>query len=79
MWTIASRSKKRSGLDTAPFPDELVARCLEIGCPPNGIVLDPFLGSGTTARVAIEMGYSAIGMDLNPEFCLYSASTLKNI
>lgn len=77
MWTIASRPKTRSGLDTAPFPDELVTRCLEIGCPPAGIVLDPFLGSGTTARVALDMGYSAIGIDLNPEFCQYAVCDLK--
>lgn len=78
MWTIASRPKTRSGLDTAPFPDELVIRCLEIGCPPSGVVLDPFLGSGTTARVALDMGYSAIGIDLNPEFCRYSVRDLRS-
>lgn len=77
MWTIAARPKARSGLDTAPFPDELVIRCLEIGCPPSGVVLDPFLGSGTTARVALDMGYSAIGIDLNPEFCRYSVRDLR--
>ncbi len=77
MWTIAARPKARSGLDTAPFPDELVTRCLEIGCPPSGVVLDPFLGSGTTARVALDMGYSAIGIDLNPEFCRYSVRDLR--
>ena len=77
MWTIAARPKARSGLETAPFPDELVTRCLEIGCPPAGVVLDPFLGSGTTARVALDMGYSAIGIDLNPEFCQYSVRDLR--
>ncbi|MBI3796336.1 MAG: site-specific DNA-methyltransferase [Deltaproteobacteria bacterium] len=58
MWTIAARPKVTNGLDTAPFPDELVRRCVEIGCPPTGVVLDPFLGGGTTARVALEMGHS---------------------
>ena len=77
MWTIPSRPKMRSGLDTAPYPDELVKRCLEIGCPPGGVVLDPFLGSGTTARVALDMNCSAIGVDLNSEFCRYSVEQLK--
>jgi DNA modification methylase len=77
MWTIAARPKAGNGLDTAPFPDELVKRCLEIGCPAKGLVLDPFLGSGTTARVALSMGHSAIGIDLNQEFALYAASQLR--
>ncbi|MBX3657414.1 MAG: hypothetical protein KF740_03170 [Ramlibacter sp.] len=76
MWTIAARPRG-NGLDTAPFPDDLVRRCLEIGCPEGGVVLDPFLGSGTTARVAVSMGRPAIGIDLNREFCLYSANQLR--
>ena len=35
-------------IETVPYPDELVSRCLDIGCPENGVVLDPFAGSGTT-------------------------------
>jgi DNA modification methylase len=76
MWTITARPKN-GGLDTAPFPDELVQRCLEIGCEPGGVVLDPFLGSGTTVRVALSMGFSAIGIELNREFCLYSVDQLE--
>jgi DNA modification methylase len=79
MWTIAARPKSGSGLDTAPYPDELVIRCLEIGCPKGGVVLDPFVGSGTTARVAVSRGRSAIGIDLNREFCLYSTSQLRRL
>lgn len=78
MWTIAARPKAGTGLDTAPYPDELVQRCLQIGCIPGGVVLDPFLGSGTTARVALAMGHHAIGIDLNRESCLYSANQLSN-
>jgi DNA modification methylase len=77
MWTIPARPKIGNGLDTAPFPDELVRRCLQIGCPPNGLVLDPFVGSGTTARVALSMGHSAIGIDLKREFALYAAGQLR--
>lgn len=77
LWTIAARPKSTNGLDTAPYPDELVQRCLAIGCPPNGVVLDPFLGGGTTARVALTMGHSVIGIDLKREFCLYSINSLR--
>lgn len=79
MWTIGARPKAGNGLDTAPYPDELVARCLQIGCPKGGVVLDPFVGSGTTARVANSMGYEAIGIDLNREFCLHAANELQTV
>lgn len=79
MWTIAARPKAANGLDTAPYPDELVQRCLQIGCPPGGAVLDPFLGSGTTIRVALAMGHSAIGIDLNREFCLHSVNQIRSL
>lgn len=77
MWTIAARPKPTNGIDTAPFPDELAQRCLDIGCPPDGVVLDPFAGGGTTLRVALESGRSATGVDLNPDFCKYMAKTLS--
>ena len=70
LWDIDARPKS-GGLQTAPFPDELVKRCLEIGCPQGGVVLDPFVGSGTTMRVALENGMDAIGVELNRSFCDY--------
>lgn len=79
MWTIAAKPKAGNGLDTAPYPDELVKRCLEIGCPKGGVVLDPFLGSGTTIRVALAMDYSAIGIDLNREFCMHSVNAIQTL
>ncbi|GET42584.1 DNA-methyltransferase [Microseira wollei] len=79
MWTIAARPKPTNGIDTAPFPDELVQRCLDIGCPIDGIVLDPFAGGGTTLRVALQSGRSATGIDLNPEFCGYMVNILRGL
>jgi len=78
MWTIAARPKG-SHLGTAPFPDELVQRCLNIGCPPSGSVLDPFAGGGTTLRVAVESGRPAIGIELHPEFCAYICSEMEKL
>jgi DNA modification methylase len=75
MWTITARPKA-NGLGTAAYPDELVERCLAIGCPPGGNVLDPFLGSGTTLRVAVSKGMDGIGIDLSKEFCEYAAKKL---
>jgi DNA modification methylase len=77
MWTIAARPKPTNGIDTAPFPDELVQRCLDIGCPTDGSVLDPFAGGGTTLRVALQSGRAATGIDVNPEFCNYIVNILR--
>lgn len=78
MWTIAAKPKS-VGLDTAPYPDELVRRCLEIGCPPGGTVLDPFVGSGTTMRVGLEMGHSVVGIELNPDFCEHIVDAISTV
>lgn len=70
VWTITPRPSG-SEIETAPYPDELVTRCLDIGCPPDGVVLDPFVGSGTTMDVALKSGRSAIGVDISEDFCNY--------
>lgn len=77
VWTILARPKANGGINTAPYPDELVERCLEIGCPIKGTVLDPFVGSGTTIRVALRSNRSAIGIDLNPAFCHHILQELQ--
>ena len=78
IWTISARPEQNNGLATAPFPDELVRRCLKIGCPIDGLVADPFLGSGTTVRVALQERRSAIGFDLSGEFFNYSRRRVKS-
>ena len=77
VWTISARPKPTNGLDTAPFPDELVRRCLDLGCPSEGHVLDVFAGSGTTLRVALATGRHATGIDLNPDFCNYMVTQMR--
>jgi len=59
----ASQHEKHS----SPFPDELVRRCLTLTRDTPGSVLDPFCGSGTTLRVANEMGWRSTGIELYPE------------
>jgi DNA modification methylase len=79
VWTIRARPKPTNGLDTAPFPDEVVQRCLELGCPPGGQVLDPFAGSGTTVRVAVRSGRGGTAIDLNPAFCRHMVEELSRL
>ena len=53
---------------SAFFPKELVKRCILTGSPQGGVVLDPFLGSGTTLEVAGENGRNAVGIELSSLF-----------
>lgn len=70
VWHIEPERRTRArGTHYAPYPRLLVERCLDAGCPPGGVVLDPFVGGGTTMYVAQKMGRSSIGIDLNPAFC----------
>lgn len=75
VWTITPRPSGTK-IGTAPYPDELVSRCLDIGCPENGVVLDPFAGSGTTMSVALNSGRTAIGVDISEDFCKYILENL---
>lgn len=52
----------------AIFPEELPRRIIKATCPKDGIVLDPFAGSGTSAKVAMELGRKSIMIELNPNF-----------
>jgi len=63
----------------ATFPEELVKRCIEAGCPEKGVVLDPFAGSGATAKVAQEMGRDAILIELIPKYLDIIKKRCKNI
>ncbi|WP_309735883.1 site-specific DNA-methyltransferase [Microbacterium sp. SORGH_AS_0428] len=79
VWLIEpERNSLARGTHYAPYPRELVRRCIAIGCPEGGTVLDPFVGGGTTMSVALEMNRSAIGIELNPTFCAYIAGALEN-
>jgi DNA modification methylase len=53
----------------AVFPEQLVENCIRATCPKDGLVLDPFLGSGTTAAVAQRLGRAYLGIDINADYC----------
>jgi DNA modification methylase len=50
------------------FPTKLVETAIKIGCPPNGVVMDPFAGSGTVGQVAMKLGRKTILIELVPNF-----------
>lgn len=53
----------------ATFPREIPRKAILASCPPGGVVLDPFSGSGTTLMVAKDLGRKAIGFELSEEYC----------
>ena len=52
----------------AVFPRELPERCIKAGAPIGGVVLDPFVGSGTTCEVAYHLGRNAVGVDASAKY-----------
>lgn len=66
VWEVTSQPFPEAHFAT--FPEELIKPCILAGCPPGGTVLDPFIGSGTTALVARNLQCNAIGIELNPAY-----------
>lgn len=74
VWTIPA--EPQPGIHTAAFPKKLVEPCVKAGCPPGGVVLDPFAGSGTVLYVAREWGRDAVGIELNADYCEIAAKRM---
>lgn len=66
VWSVPV--KPYTGAHFAVFPSELIEPCILAGAPVGGIVLDPFMGSGTTAQVAQDLGRKYLGCELNTEY-----------
>jgi DNA modification methylase len=63
----------------AVYPPRLIETPIKAGCPKGGIVLDPFVGSGTTAVVARKLNRNFIGIELNPDYARLARSRIKNL
>lgn len=66
VWTVSTG--RYNGAHFATFPPDLIKPCILAGCPVDGIVLDPFIGSGTTGMVARALGRNYTGIDLNESY-----------
>jgi site-specific DNA-methyltransferase (adenine-specific) len=60
----------------AQKPEKLIAKLILASCPEGGLVLDPFLGSGTTSVTAKKLGRSYTGIELNEEYCCWAEKRL---
>ena len=61
----------------AQKPEKLIAKLILASCPPEGVVFDPFLGSGTTSVVAKKLGRNYCGIEMNPEYCCWTEKRLE--
>ncbi len=75
VWFVPTKPYK--GAHFATFPETLVVDCIKAGCPECGIVLDPFMGSGTTAVASRMLGRNYIGYELNTEYVRIAEDRLK--
>ena len=66
VWTVST--KPFPGAHFATFPPDLIDPCILAGCPYDGLVLDPFFGSGSVGLVALKNARHYIGIELNPEY-----------
>ncbi len=67
VWSINTKPFK--GAHFAKFPPELVTIPILSGCPENGIIIDPFFGSGTTGEECIRLNRKFIGVDISKDYC----------
>ena len=85
-WRIIPVGEKQQGFELsdktkqehiAPFPTTLIEPYISSLCPNEGVILDPFLGSGTTMRVAMENHRDSIGIELNDNYIKYAKARLN--
>ncbi|MCL6559379.1 MAG: site-specific DNA-methyltransferase [Firmicutes bacterium] len=74
VWTVNTEPYPEAHFAT--FPPALVLPCILAGSKPGDLVLDPFLGSGTTGLVALQQKRNFIGIELNPEYCALAEKRL---
>lgn len=76
VWSINTESL--SDEHFAAYPESLIEIPIKSGCPEDGIVLDPFIGSGTTGIVARKLNRNYIGIEINPDYCKMSERRIFN-
>ena len=77
VWTVIVKPFKEAHFAT--YPPDLIEPCILAGCPEGGVVLDPFMGSGTTALVAMQNQRNFIGFELNPEYIKLAKKRISNV
>jgi site-specific DNA-methyltransferase (cytosine-N4-specific) len=76
VWVVNTKSYPEAHFAT--YPQELIVPCIKAGCPENGIVLDPFMGAGTTAIVARKLNRNYLGVELNPKYVALAERRIRS-
>lgn len=77
VWSVSPSHVKEAHFAT--YPEELVEPCILAGCPEDGMVIDPFFGSGTTGRVAERLGREWCGIELNQDYIDIAMKRTDNV
>ncbi len=75
VWTVPTMPYSEAHFAT--YPVNLIYPCIKAGCPVNGVVLDPFMGSGTTAIVAERLNRKWAGIEINQDYCNIAVDRIK--
>ncbi len=75
VWNIPTKPLKDPHF--APFPIDLPMNCIRAGCPEKELVLDIFIGSGTTALACEKLNRRWIGIEINPKYCEITKDRIK--
>ena len=76
VWTVNTKGHKEAHF--AVFPQKLIEDCIKAGCPEGGVVLDPFIGLGTTAIVARKQNKNYVGIELNHDYIQIAERRIHN-
>lgn len=81
LWSVSRLHREHPERADHPTqkPLEIVERMIKASCPPGGLVLDLFMGSGTTAVAAKRCGRDFVGFELNPDYCGVIAQRLAEL
>lgn len=77
VWTVTTKPLREAHFAT--FPEDLIEPCVLAGSPTNGVVLDPFFGSGTTGLVSLKHRRNFVGVELNPEYIKIAEKRLSEV
>ena len=79
IWRIAPEDTWRTDAHYAVFPEELLINPIKATCPANGLMLDPFSGTGSSVCTAVRLNRRGIGIDLSEEYNDIARKRIKNI
>jgi DNA modification methylase len=77
VWDILPEDTQKREHHFAPYPEDLCRIPILATCPENGVVLDPFCGTGTTMLVAFQMGRRSVGIDLSRDYIAMAAERCR--